>query len=437
MKRRRWKRVVLLLVVLFVAVALVLLYSTEWLVSFGGRLQGARLERARRSPQFADGKFHNAERSEMLRGSYREMLRRQLFGGEVRHPVAPVPVVARTAHDYASAPASGLRVTWIGWSSVLVEIDGRRVLTDPVWSERCSPSTLVGPKRFHPPPIALDDLPPIDVVVISHDHYDHLDMPTVRFLGARGTHFAVPLGIGAHLERWGIAAAQIHELDWNETLAWNGLSLTATPARHYSGRNPRHQRETLWASWVVKGPQHRFFFSGDSGYSQNFRNIGAAYGPFDLALIKIGASDPSWVEIHMSPEQAVQAALDVHARVMLPVHWATFNLAFHAWHDPIDRAVAAASKAGLSLATPRPGEFFEPAIAVPRESWWDAAHASLHTIAELHNVDRPHQRHSGTDRIRIGERRKAGCRSRLIQPGVQLVDMNGPNEDTRTDAVRE
>lgn len=368
---RRRRRVLLVLLALVAAVTLVLLRSTGWLASFGGRLKGARLERARRSPQFADGKFHNAEKSRMLTGSNREMLRHQFFGDEVRHPMKPVPVVARSARDYASAPASGLRATWIGWSSVLVEIDGHRVLTDPIWSERCSPSTLVGPKRFHPPPIALAELPHIDAVVISHDHYDHLDMPTVRFLGARGTHFAVPLGIGAHLERWGIAAAQIHELDWNETFALNGLTLIATPARHYSGRNPLHQRETLWASWVVKGPRHRFFFSGDSGYSESFRKIGAAHGPFDLALIKIGASDPTWSEIHMTPEEAVQTARDVGGQVLLPVHWATFNLAFHAWPDPINRAVAAASKAAVAIATPRPGEFVEPAVSLPREAWWN------------------------------------------------------------------
>ncbi len=372
MKRpRRWKRILLILFVLFLGVLSVLLYSTEWLRSFGGRLKGARLERARRSPEFADGKFRNLEPSRMMSGSYREMFRRQFFGDEVRHPTKPVPVVARSASDYANPPASGLRATWIGWSSVLIEIDGKRVLTDPIWSERCSPSTLVGPKRFHAPPIALANLPHIDAVVISHDHYDHLDMPTVEFLAKRGTHFAVPLGIGAHLERWGIAAAQIHELDWNETFDSDGLALTATPARHYSGRDPRHQRETLWASWVVKGPQHRFFFSGDSGYSAQFRTTGATHGPFDLALIKIGASDPSWVEIHMSPEQAVQTALDVRARVMLPVHWATFNLGFHAWSDPIEQALAAASEAGVTLATPRPGEYFEPAAALPRDAWWN------------------------------------------------------------------
>lgn len=307
----------------------------------------------------------------MVTGSYREMARRQFFGEEQREPASPIPVIRRVKEDYATPPASGLRATWIGWASVLVEIDGQIVLTDPVWSERCSPSTLAGPKRFHAPPMTLDELPHVDLVIVSHDHYDHLDMDTVRFLAGRGTHFAVPLGIGAHLERWEVPRTQIHELDWNETLPWKGLSVTSTPARHYSGRNPMHGNETLWTSWVVRGPRHRIFFSGDTGYSAAFAAIGAQYGPFDLTLIKIGASDPTWLEIHMSPEEAVQTHRDLRGGVMLPVHWGTFNLAFHAWRDPVDRAVAAAAKNGVRIAVPRPGEWIEPsaAPAVP-EGWW-------------------------------------------------------------------
>jgi len=368
-KRRGCGRFLLVLVLLLAVLVLIALYSTEWLASLGGRVTGARLERARRSPQFADGRFHNVEKRGLPRVSNREMLRRQFFGDEQREPVAPVPIVRRTARDYTVAPH--LRATWMGWATVLVEIDGRVVLTDPVWSERCSPSTLIGPKRFHTPPVSLDDLPRVDVVVISHDHYDHLDMPTVRTLAAKGAHFAVPLGIGAHLERWNVPAAQIHELDWRESIALNGLTITATPSRHYSGRNPRYANETLWASWAIAGPRHRVFFSGDSGYSKHFADIGAKFGPFDLTLIKIGASDPTWDEIHMTPEDAVRTHQDVRGRVLLPIHWATFNLAFHAWREPPDRALAAARKAGVQIVIPRPGEFVEPTRAPPTQQiWW-------------------------------------------------------------------
>lgn len=365
------KRIALAVVVLLTAIVGILLRSTEWLASLGGRVTGARRERAQQSPQFSNGKFRNAEPTRMATASMFDMAKRQFLGDEQREPLGPVPVLRRSAQDYEAPPPSELRATWIGWASVLVEIDGRRVLTDPVWSERCSPSTLVGPKRFHPPPVALADLPPIDAVIISHDHYDHLDMPTVRSLAARGTHFVVPLGIGAHLDRWRVPPPQIHELDWNESITLNGLAITSTRARHYSGRNPLHGNETLWTSWVVKGPRHSFFFSGDTGYSQAFAAIGAQHGPFDLTLIKIGASDPTWSEIHMTPEEAVQTHRDVQGGVMIPVHWATFNLAFHAWTDPVERAVAAAATSGARLYVPKPGELVEPASLPAQERWWE------------------------------------------------------------------
>ncbi len=322
------------------------------------------------------GKFVNLVPTNMLApGSFFAMLRHQFFGTEQRVPQRQIPVVTRSSSDYERGPASALRATWIGHASTLVEIDGRRVLTDPIWSERCSPSTWVGPKRFHPPPLSLGELPTIDIAVISHDHFDHLDMATVEALAARGTRFVVPLGVGSHLEVWGVSAAQIIELDWNETAEVAGLKVTATPARHYSGRNPLYRDNTLWASWVVKGSVHRFFFSGDSGYFGGFKDIGAQHGPFDLTLIKIGACDVTWPDIHMTPEEAVQTNSDVRGKLLLPVHWGTFNLAFHAWNEPADRVLAAARSTGTALVVPRPGELVEPAqlaaLGAPAvEPWW-------------------------------------------------------------------
>ena len=364
--------------ILLVAAIILAMASTSWLKQFGGKPAGARLERMRRSPHFSDGKFRNPVPTNMLApGTFWTMVRHQLFGNEERVPKRAIPVVTHGAEDYAAPPASGLRATWIGHASTLIEIDGRRVLTDPIWSERCSPSAWFGPKRFHPPPIALDQLPAIDAVVISHDHYDHLDMATVRALAARGTRFAVPLGVGAHLEAWGIAPDLISELDWYETVAIGDLQITATPARHDSGRSPFRTDGTAWASWVVKGPRHGFFFSGDSGYFDEFQAIGKRLGPFDLALIKIGACDVTWPDIHMTPEEAVRAAADVRGKLLLPVHWGTFNLAFHAWNEPADRVVAAAQAAATPLVVPRPGELVEPAPAAARaadarpiDPWW-------------------------------------------------------------------
>lgn len=387
------KRVLLVVGGILVAVILILLYSTEWLVSLGGRPEGARLDRARRSSQYADGRFRNRQEAPLTTASNREMFRRQFFGEEIREPLRPIPIV----RPQLEAPAA-MRATWLGWATVLVEIDGQRVLTDPVWSDRCSPSTLVGPKRFHEPPIPLDKLPHIDAVVISHDHYDHLDMPVIRALASRGTRFAVPLGVGAHLERWGVKPEQISDLDWNESVDVGGLRITATPSRHYSGRNPWRANQTLWASWVVKGPAHRFWFSGDSGWTDDFAKIGAEHGPFDLTIVKIGAYDETWESIHMDPEDSVRAHVALRGKVMLPVHWGTFNLGFHAWREPPDRVLKAGREAGISLVLPRPGEPVDLTKTVPPvEPWWlQSAHADSAVAA-------PRSFHARRDDSRNGE----------------------------------
>jgi L-ascorbate metabolism protein UlaG (beta-lactamase superfamily) len=210
----------------------------------------------------------------------------------------------------------------------------------------------------------------VDVVVISHDHFDHLDMATIRTLASRGTRFAVPRGVGAHLDAWGVPSRQVDELDWGESATVAGLTLTATPARHYSGRNPLRANRTLWASWAVRGPAHRVFFSGDTGYFDGFARIGERHGPFDLTLLKIGACDPTWQEIHMSPEEAVQVHQDVRGRLLLPVHWGTFNLAFHAWNQPAEAVRTAAAAHGVALVIPRPGEWVDLAGPPSLEAWW-------------------------------------------------------------------
>ena len=366
-RRRRWIFLLLLGFLLVVIMAIL----PGLLRSMGGRISGARLERVRHSPHFADGAFHNTKPDKPItRRERRNQLTHWVFGGEQRVPKGEISVVARHASDYTKGPDSGLRLTWMGHATVLVEVDGHRILTDPVWSERASPLTWIGPKRFHTAPISLAELPSVDVVVISHDHYDHLDMTTIQILAARGTRFVVPLGVGAHLQTWGVPEAQVAELDWGDQAEITELKIIATPARHYSGRNPLLAGQTFWASWVIQGPTHRVFFSGDTGYTDDFKTVGQKYGPFDVTLMKVGASDPSWADIHMTPEQAVQAHGDLKGAVMLPIHWGTFNLAFHAWDEPADRVVAAARNARISLAVPRPGEFVEPNRSRAFDYWW-------------------------------------------------------------------
>ena len=257
---------------------------------FGARMSGARLERAKANPQYRDGRFVNVQpEAPTTLAALGDYVVRQFSGDEVRVPPAPVPVRVVDAAALALAPgASALRAFWIGHASTYVELDGLRLLLDPVFAERVSPLP-VGPRRFHPPPIALADLPPIDAVLVSHDHYDHLDMATVRHLAARGARFFVPLGIGAHLERWGVPTAQIDEMEWWQRRTLRGVEFVCTPTRHYSGRGLSDRSATLWSSWSVLGPRHRIYYSGDTGYSTHFAEIGSRLGPFDLAFVKIGA----------------------------------------------------------------------------------------------------------------------------------------------------
>jgi L-ascorbate metabolism protein UlaG (beta-lactamase superfamily) len=372
--RSRLGRVLLAILAAVLAVVIVLIGSTGWLDALGAAPEGERLARIRRSPNYHDGAFRNPDATSLATtGSTWKTIRQWLGGHEQRVPPGPMPIVSLTQADFATPPASGLRATWLGHSTVLVEIDGARILFDPVWARRASPSSLIGPKRFHEPPLALDDLPPLDAIVASHDHYDHLDRGVVRALSQSATQsrarFLVPLGVGAHLERWGVAAERITELDWSESATVGPLTLTATPARHFSGRSFNNGNHTLWASWSVAGPRHRVFHSGDTGPFAGLVDIGTAHGPFDLTFIKIGAYGETWPDIHLTPEQAVDAHTKLRGNLLLPIHWGTFNLAFHAWDEPAERVVTAA-RAGTRLIIPKPGESVEPSTAQPVEPWW-------------------------------------------------------------------
>src|SRR5688572_13281458 len=375
----RLGRVLLGIFAAILTIVVVLIASTGWLDALGAAPAGQRLERIKRSPNYRDGAFRNPEATSLATtGSTWSTLRRWLGGHEQRVPPGPMPIVSLTKASFAQPPASGLRGTWLGHSTVLVEIDGARILFDPVWARRASPSSLIGPTRFHEPPLALEELPPLDAIVASHDHYDHLDREVVRAL-ARSTaqsraRFVVPLGVGAHLERWGVATARITERYWSESATVGPLRFPATPARHFSGR-ALGRNHTLWASWSVAGPTHRVFHSGDTGPFPGFADIGTAHGPFDLTLIKIGAYGETWPDIHLTPEQAVDAHAKLRGELLLPIHWGTFNLAFHAWDEPANRVVAAAI-AGTRLIMPKPGESVEPATARPVEPWWRAVRVS-------------------------------------------------------------
>ncbi len=324
-----------------------------------------------RSPQWRDGQFRNTLAAKET--SLWQILRKQ-FNHDSRQtvPTEALPVQFRDRGDFDVAPAGGLRVTWLGHSTTLIEIDGYRVLTDPVWSERASPFRFLGPKRFHAPPLPLDELPSIDAVIISHDHYDHLDRPTIEALRERIPLFAVPLGIGVYLEQWGVDSTRIVELDWWDSHRVGKLELTATPARHFSGRSltMSNQNQTLWAGWAIAGPEHRVFFSGDTAMFPGFRDIGERLGPFDLTMIETGAYDALWSDVHIGPEQAVEAHRMLRGRLLMPIHWGTFNLAMHNWTEPVERLLVAADRAGVPVVTPRPGESVDARDPLVAWRWW-------------------------------------------------------------------
>ncbi len=350
--------------------------------SLGKRAQGARLERMRASPLWRGNRFENAHA--ILPGlrdpnAVMPTLSEFLCGGERRVPNGPLPAI-NPLELWTRPPASGLRATWLGHSTLLLEIDGLRVLTDPVWGPRASPSRFAGPRRFQPVPVPLRAMPPLDLVIVSHDHYDHLDYPTIRELARHDVPFVTSLGVGAHLEAWGVNRERIVELDWWEThrLPGSGLTVTATPSQHFSGRGLKDRNATLWSSLVIRSEHHTVFFSGDTGLTTEYQLIRERCGPFDLVMLEIGAYHPAWGDVHLGPKNALAALALLGGGPFLPVHWGTFSLAMHAWDQPAEALLELAPAAGAQLVMPRLGEPTEPSHAPRVEPWWRAAGDAAH-----------------------------------------------------------
>lgn len=340
----------------------------------GGLPQGKRLQRLQASPNYRKGKFHNLEETimKMPPGMIPKIIWDSNKPGVEREPTGPIPNLAFDREKWIAIEASETAVCWLGHSSLMLKIDGRTFLFDPVFGKRASMFSFAGPKHFtYAHPIQVSDLPPIDALILSHDHYDHLDYPTVIQLKGRVDRIYTALGVGAHFEKWGFPIEQIVELDWWEELAFDDrIRLVATPSRHFSGRGLTTRFSTLWSSWVIAGSRHKVFFGSDSGYHSGFKKIGEQYGPFDLTLLECGAYSKYWPEIHNTPEEAAQAHLDLRGKTLTPIHWAKFSLAQHAWTEPAERLSREAERKNIALALPRIGQIFLLDGELPQEVWW-------------------------------------------------------------------
>lgn len=343
------------------------------------RAAGLRSERIQGSPNFRDGVVRNIlPTPRMDRPFAVDNLARmgrtslEYLDRSVERVPAVAPPILRPDTMEIARRAPGLRVTWLGHSTMLVAIDGALFLTDPVFSNRVSPLSFAGPARFHAPPLALDALPPLDAVVLSHDHFDHLDRAAVLALARTGVPLLVPLGVGKALAAWGIPVDQVTELDWWESKEIAGVELHLTPARHFSGRGPGLTNRTLWGSWAFIGPEHRAWFSGDTGpFDDGVRDIGSRFGGFDLAMVETGAWHPSWGEIHLGPLQAVRMHELVGAKALMPVHWGTFNLALHAWDEPVIHVQELMASRATALLAPLAGGTVDPTRPHVADAWRD------------------------------------------------------------------
>jgi L-ascorbate metabolism protein UlaG (beta-lactamase superfamily) len=339
--------------------------------SFGKDPEGARLERIKNSPNYVNGRFVNLTDTpvQSADASYFQMVVKFIFPGDKVAPRKPLPSVKR---DLTVLPDEKPTITYFGHSAYLIQMGGKNILMDPVFSERISPVQYMGTKNFEGTHVyRLSDMPAIDFVVLSHDHYDHMDYETLKQLADKPTQFVVPLGVGAHLEYWGIKPGQITELDWWESSpVIGGMHITATPARHFSGRGFKRD-QSLWSSYVLQSGDYKIFLGGDSGYEKHFVRIGEKFGPFDLAILECGQYNVWWPYIHMMPEETAQAGIDLGAKVVWPVHWGKFALAFHTWNEPILRISKRAEELRLRLTTPMIGEQIIIGKQYPNQNWWE------------------------------------------------------------------
>ena len=367
------KKILLFVLILFLAPLLFGFLFISFSPQFGGKPSPEQLREFEKLAHYSDGKFHNLQATEMGMDLAKAIkLLPEFFKNDpARKPDFDIPIVKIDSLELLNS--SSTRLFWFGHSAFLLQIDGKNILLDPMFGEVPSPHPWLGnPRFFEELPIEIEELPVIDMILFSHDHYDHLDYESVKKLAGKTKQFAVPLGVGAHLEAWGIEKARITELDWWEDFKVQDISLIFTPSRHFSGRGLNNRFSTLWGSWVIIGEEEKLFFSGDGGYGPHFQEIGNRFGPFDFAMLECGQYNENWKEIHMMPEETALAALDLKAKEFMPIHWGAFSLAMHSWTDPVERVLAKSQELGLKIRVPKIGSMIE----IKEESqpelypWW-------------------------------------------------------------------
>jgi len=337
---------------------------------FGGKPNEESLVKIENSINYnGNGTFKNQELTLPSTGFKLSTIPKFFTNGDSRVPENELPS-KELAKTYFNNKPQQPRITWFGHSTLFIEMEGMNIFIDPMLGEVPSPHPFLGSSRFNKKlPISIENLPEIDLVLISHDHYDHLDYGSIQQLHSKVKQFYVPLGIKSHLTKWGVDASKIIELDWWESQTLNGVEFVSAPARHFSGRGFT-RNNTLWSSWVLKSKSSSIFFSGDSGYGNHFKEIGNKYGPFDFAMIECGQYNEQWSQIHMTPEETIQATIDVQSKLMMPIHWGAFKLALHSWSDPIIRATKKAVELNVKITTPKIGESIILNEIIPTEKWW-------------------------------------------------------------------
>jgi len=372
--KKVWKMILLSTLLGFFTLIFGIIMFVSCAPTFGGNQNQKRMERMKQSKNFRNRKFYNSIDTPMQlqEGSFFKTTKKFLFGGENRVPDSSIPFIKLDSLQLNYRNTDEVKVTWLGHSSVLISFEGYIFLTDPMFGKRASPVSFMGPKRFNDTlPLSMKDISKIDAIIISHDHFDHLDYKTIKMLHSKTEKFFVPLGVGAHLEEWGVMPNKIVELDWwEESQIQKDIKIVSTPSRHFSGRGLNDRNETLWTSWVIKSQKHSLYFGGDSGYSPSFKEIGEKYGPFDLTMLECGAYNEAWPYIHMLPEETVQAHLDLQGKVLLPIHWAQFNLSLHPWTEPIERLLKKARLEKINVTTPKIGGSFKVNGPLPQNDWW-------------------------------------------------------------------